>query len=77
MVVDDLWCFIGSANWDMRSFRLNFELNVELYDAALAARLTAEIESRKGEALSREKLAELPFWMRLRNAAARLALPYL
>ena len=26
MVVDDEWCLIGSSNWDIRSFRLNFEL---------------------------------------------------
>lgn len=77
MVVDGLWCFIGSANWDMRSFRLNFELNVELYDPALAARLNAEIEARKGLPLTEDMLAALPFWVRLRNAAARLALPYL
>jgi hypothetical protein len=32
VVVDDAWCFVGSANWDSRSFRLNFELNVEVYD---------------------------------------------
>ena len=33
MVVDDAWSLIGSANWDARSFRLNFEVGVELYDA--------------------------------------------
>jgi cardiolipin synthase len=77
MVVDGLWCFIGSANWDMRSFRLNFELNVELYDPGLAARLEAEIAARKGAALTAEALAALPYWVRLRNAAARLGLPYL
>ncbi|MGH8431431.1 MAG: phospholipase D-like domain-containing protein, partial [Solimonas sp.] len=32
MVIDDSWTLIGSANWDTRSFRLNFELNVELHD---------------------------------------------
>ena len=36
MVVDDAWCFLGSANWDPRSLRLNFELNVECYDRDLA-----------------------------------------
>ncbi len=29
MVVDGEWCLIGSCNWDIRSFRLNFELCVE------------------------------------------------
>ena len=39
MAVDGLWCLIGSCNWDIRSFRLNFELCVELYDAALTCAL--------------------------------------
>src|SRR5260370_22621840 len=30
---------IGSANMDMRSFRLNFEVNVAIYDQAFAADL--------------------------------------
>ena len=37
MVVDGEWALIGSANWDMRSFRLNFELCMEVYDAAIVA----------------------------------------
>ena len=32
---DGIWCLIGSANWDMRSFRLNFELNMEVYHSDL------------------------------------------
>ncbi len=32
MVVDGEWCLIGSSNWDMRSFRLNFELCMEVYE---------------------------------------------
>lgn len=39
MVVDGRWATIGSANMDMRSFRLNFEVNVAIYDEAFAARL--------------------------------------
>ena len=30
MVVDGVWSFMGSANWDPRSLRLNFEFNVEV-----------------------------------------------
>ena len=30
MTIDDAWSMIGSANWDTRSFRLNFELNLEV-----------------------------------------------
>jgi cardiolipin synthase A/B len=39
MVVDGVWATIGSANVDNRSFALNEEVNVALYDAPMAARL--------------------------------------
>ena len=39
MMIDDAWSLIGSANWDTRSFRLNFELNVEIQDEAFARTL--------------------------------------
>ncbi len=39
MVVDGRWATVGSANVDNRSFALNEELNVALYDSAMAARL--------------------------------------
>ena len=29
MLVDNQWAFVGSSNFDIRSFRLNFELNLE------------------------------------------------
>ena len=34
--VDDQISSIGSANWDIRSFRLNFETNAFIYDSAVA-----------------------------------------
>ena len=37
MVVDDLWTSIGSTNFDNRSFRLNDEANLNVYDRAFAA----------------------------------------
>lgn len=75
MVVDEAWSLIGSANWDTRSFRLNFELNVEVHDPDFAAEVaTIAVASR------RLTLAELdgdPLLIRLRNSAARLLQPYL
>jgi len=32
MTIDGKWSLVGSANWDMRSLRLNFELTLESYD---------------------------------------------
>jgi cardiolipin synthase len=38
LVVDGLWTSVGSTNFDSRSFRLNDEANLNVYDAQLAAR---------------------------------------
>ncbi|HLZ66356.1 MAG TPA: cardiolipin synthase [Aliidongia sp.] len=77
MTVDGLWCLIGSSNWDMRSFRLNFELNMEIYDADLAARLDEFMIRNQRRRLSARRLIKRPLPWRLRDAAARLMLPYL
>ncbi|MGD0106417.1 MAG: phospholipase D-like domain-containing protein [Rhodopila sp.] len=77
MVVDDVWCLIGSCNWDIRSFRLNFELCVEVYDRELAATLTAIQQRARGSELTQSELDDRSLPVRIRDAAARLMLPYL
>jgi cardiolipin synthase len=75
MTIDDSWSFIGSANWDTRSFRLNFELNVELHDADFARQIVEATTPQR-----RLTLADMdgdPLTIRLRNSAARLLQPYL
>ena len=37
-IVDDLLVSVGSTNWDPRSFRLNDEANLNIYDAGFARR---------------------------------------
>jgi cardiolipin synthase A/B len=44
IVVDGTWATVGSTNLDNRSFVLNDELNVALYDPALAGRLQEAFE---------------------------------
>ena len=41
MVVDGLWTSVGSTNFDNRSFRLNDEANLNVYDAGVAAEQAA------------------------------------
>ena len=77
MVVDAEWCLIGSANWDIRSFRLNFELCMEIYDGGLAAGLTALMHSSRGAPLTQVDLDARSLPVRLRDAGVRLMLPYL
>jgi cardiolipin synthase len=38
MIVDDLWVSIGSTNFDNRSFRLNDEANLNVYNRSFAQR---------------------------------------
>ena len=37
LIVDDVWVSVGSTNFDDRSFRLNDEANLNIFDAAFAA----------------------------------------
>ena len=45
LVVDGLWVSVGSTNFDNRSFRLNDEANLNVYDRDFAARQTADFEA--------------------------------
>jgi cardiolipin synthase len=77
LAIDGQWALIGSANWDVRSMRLNFEINMEVYDAEFATLVEQQIEKRKGQPLTLKKINRRPYLIRLRDRAARLFLPYL
>jgi cardiolipin synthase len=79
LVVDGLASFIGSSNWDPRSLRLNFELNLECYDRVLAGQLTTMIQERMDRArrLTLSELDGRTLAIKLRDGIARLASPYL
>lgn len=44
VVVDDRWSYVGTANMDIRSFRLNFEVGVALYEPDIARRIISFLE---------------------------------
>ena len=44
LVVDGLWVSVGSTNFDTRSFRLNDEANLNVYDREFAHRQTEQFE---------------------------------
>jgi cardiolipin synthase A/B len=79
VIVDGVWTFLGSANWDARSLRLNFEFNVECYDPALAGQLNRFFEKRlhDAEPLTLEALRARGLPLRLRDGVAALLSPYL
>ncbi len=45
IIVDDCWASVGSANFDERSFRLNDEANLNVYDAGFVAEQIRIFES--------------------------------
>lgn len=79
MVVDGMWGIVGSANVDIRSFRLNFELGALVVDPDFAAALERQYETelRDSREVSSTALAKLGLYPRMRDAIARLASPLL
>jgi cardiolipin synthase len=79
MTVDGEWSFIGSTNWDPRSLRLNFELDVECFDPAVAAGLAPLIEERvaRSQRITLAQMDGRPLPRKLRDGVARLFSPYL
>lgn len=79
MVVDDWAATIGSANLDMRSFHLNYEINAFVYDRPFAEALAAQFLEDVGHAdeLPRdyERTVSLP--RRALQSAARMLSPLL
>ena len=79
MTVDDSWVLVGSANWDPRSLRLNFEFDLECYDEAWVPELSKLIDEKIDAArrVTLEELDQRGFWTRLRDGCSRLLSPYL
>ena len=79
LLVDGAWTLLGSANWDARSLRLNFELDVECYSVELGAHLEGLVQARiagsRRYTLADGARRRLP--ARLRDGVARLFAPYL
>ena len=77
--MDDAWALVGSANWDPRSLRLNFEFNVEAYDPVLAGTLArwfdAQLRQSRPTTLAEVDARSLP--IRVRDGIARLFTPFL
>jgi cardiolipin synthase len=79
MIVDGHWVLLGSANWDTRSLRLNFELNVECYGREFAHEMTAVLGKKLSGAreVTKAEVDGRALPAKLRDAAARLFSPFL
>ena len=79
VIIDDHYVQIGSANMDSRSFRLNFELNIEMYDPVIAGIIRdyfMEVQSRC-HLISLAEVENRSLGERLRDSLAWLFSSYL
>ncbi|MBT2324833.1 cardiolipin synthase B [Variovorax paradoxus] len=79
MVVDDLLVSVGSTNFDNRSFRLNDEANLNIYDEAFAKSQVAQFEAdlAKSRTLSFAQWQDRPRREKLMEHLAALLSPQL
>jgi cardiolipin synthase len=77
--IDGEVCSIGSANLDIRSFSINYELNAVIYDAGLAHELEAAFEQDRRDCrpFDLEEYRRIRALSRLRDSMARLLSPLL
>ncbi len=79
MLIDDRVAAVGTANFDNRSFRLNFEITAAVVDQGFAD----NVEKMFNDDFSKSRLMEAgeyddkPFWFKLAVRVARLSAPIL
>ena len=79
MVVDRRWCLIGSANVDVRSFWLNFEIGALVFDPGFAASVEDQFlkDLEGSREITSEVLSGRGFVEALGQGLARLMSPLL
>ncbi|WP_407370455.1 cardiolipin synthase [Carnobacterium sp.] len=79
VVVDGDICSIGTANFDIRSFKLNFEVNVFIYDDKIAKQQEHFFyeDMKKSYLLTKEMLDNQSKWLKFKQIFSRLFSPIL
>lgn len=79
IVIDDEIAMIGTANIDVRSFSLNFEINAILYDEKIAieCRELFEADEKVSFEMTEERYEKRGNWTKVREAVSRLLSPIL
>ena len=77
--IDSQVCAIGTANFDIRSFYLNYEIMAVIYDEEKARKLAEDFQKdiQKCDRFSLEDYQNAPLWRRLLDGLLRLASPLL
>jgi cardiolipin synthase len=74
LIVDDVWVSVGSTNFDNRSFRLNDEANLNIYDTVFAAEQIAVFDNDKSACrrMTRADFKDRPIFGKIFDAIAGL-----
>lgn len=77
--VDDYLTFVGSANFDNRSFSLNFEANALIYDKKTTENFLEQFEKDKEDSvlMTEEMYKNRPFIQKVKEPISRLFSPLL
>jgi cardiolipin synthase len=79
MIVDRLMTSVGSTNFDMRSFRMNDEANLNIYDTAFAERQSEVFEQdlKRAKHITLEAWQQRPWRVKLKERTAAVFRPLL
>lgn len=79
IVVDDMLCSVGTANMDIRSFKLDFEVNAFMYSPEVAAEMTRTFlkDLELCQEITMERYRNRSLWMRIKESIMRLVSPLL
>lgn len=79
VIIDDKIASTGSANMDLRSFMLNFEINAFIYDKEIIKIMTKDFfrDIEDSEPLDRERFEKRSIIMKTKQSIARLFSPIL
>jgi cardiolipin synthase len=79
MIIDGEIAEVGAANYDMRSFRLNYEVCEVIYSKDVAMELTAQFERdlSNSEPMRIDDLLQRSLTQRILDQGARLLSPFL
>ena len=77
LLMDDHFASVGSANFDNRSFRLNFEITMAVKDPDFAAKVATMLEEdfENSRLVPADELSGKPFTFRLASRVSRLLAP--
>ncbi len=79
LLMDDSTAGVGTANFDNRSFRLNFEITLLVADVDFATQVSDMLETdmQHSRKVTMEEIEKKPYWFSLAMGVARLMSPIL